>query len=576
MKKIILLLGITLHLTAGAEDCPQWDSKAATRNINQLSADIAHHDERYFNQNAPIISDGEYDALVGRLKQWQACFPAIAIKSSNPRLHQSKFAIDHQAPMGSLKKAGSETEIHRFLSRIQGSEVLLQPKIDGIAVELVYQNGQLTQASTRGDGKTGVDILPHIRAMPLIPKTLSPTDHGEREQVILHGELFARLDKTAPAILQQYATARHLVAGQLNRSEPDMNTVKTFDFFPWHWIDSPFPFDHQSIHALAEMGFPLPLEYTHKIASVPEIKQLLAHYSAIIQPIFLMDGLVIKADSEERREQLDWSGNTPAWAMAWKFAPTTTTSEVQTIAFTIGRTGHITPVVHIKPVVLQNRILSKVSLGSIENLEKLDIAMGDHISIQLKGNAIAVFGNVLFRPDNRVPPKLPDLHRYTPFSCLSMSPGCEQQFIARLVWLTGEQGLDLAAINTAAIQQWVQAGTVQSLVDILQLKPPALRAIGMNPQEIQQYLQSLYRPKSLEQQIRSLSIPGFGRQKALLLAGCISNLRELFSERFVNQCSGLNSKRLSSLQDYINIKEVRKLIGFLAGDAAPTRSVGAG
>lgn len=154
MKKIISLLWITFLsftslLPAWADDCPQWDQGEATEHISRLSDEVAYHDELYFNQNAPIISDGEYDALVARLKYWQACFPSIATEKSLSQTPHNKYTIHHQAPMGSLKKAQSAEEVNSFLQRISGSGVLVQPKIDGVAVELVYKNGLLIQASTR-------------------------------------------------------------------------------------------------------------------------------------------------------------------------------------------------------------------------------------------------------------------------------------------------------------------------------------------------------------------------------------------------------------------------------------------
>ncbi|WP_419833592.1 DNA ligase LigA-related protein [Endozoicomonas atrinae] len=573
MKKIIALLWITFLLPAWADDCPQWNQDEATENISVLSDEVAYHNELYFNQNVPIISDGEYDALVEKLTVWQECFPSIETEKSSLQTPHNQYTIHHQARMGSLMKAQSEEEIKRFLQQLSGSGVLVQPKIDGVAVELVYKNGQLIQASTRGNGEMGVDILRHIQQMPLIPKTLSPPMNNEKNELVLHGELFARFDHITPSILEQYASARHLVAGQLNRAEPETEAVKAFDFFPWQWINSPFISDFLSIKSLADMGFPLPLEHTHRTASYPEIKQHLEHYATVKKPLFLMDGIVIKADSNTLRNKLGWTGNTPAWAMAWKFPPETTTSGVQAIEFTIGRTGHITPVVHIKPVMIKNRTISTISLGSVQNLEKKGLAVGDQISIKLKGNAIPVFGKVLFRPKNRAIPELPDTSRYTPFTCLTIAPGCEKQFAARLIWLTGKQGLDLAAINKPFIHQWVQAGIIQTPVEVLKLKAPSLQDAGMQQQEIQQYLDSIQRPKSLEQQIRALSIPGIGKSTARELAGCITDLRGLLSRQLSGQCPTIGSKRMEDLQDYVNRKEVRELIEFLES-SVPTHSVG--
>ena len=179
MKKIIALLWITVLLPAWASDCPQWNQEEATENISKLADEVAHHDELYFIKNTPTISDGEYDTLVEKLKFWQECFPSIETEKFSLQIPHNKYTIHHQGRMGSLKKAQSEEEIKRFLQQLSGSGVLVQPKIDGVAVELIYKNGQLIQASTRGNGEMGVDILRHIQQMPLIPKTLSPPMNNE-------------------------------------------------------------------------------------------------------------------------------------------------------------------------------------------------------------------------------------------------------------------------------------------------------------------------------------------------------------------------------------------------------------
>lgn len=307
--------------------------------------------------------------------------------------------------MGSLKKAGTADEVNTFLQGLSGTEVLVQPKIDGVAVELVYRYGQLVQATTRGDGCSGIDITRHIRHMPLIPAMLG---NGHDQEVILHGELFARLDRIDPVFLAQYVSARHLVAGQLNRSKSDSVVLSTFDFFPWHWLNSPFADDLESVKALAQMGFSLPIEHTHKVQSFAQVSQRLADYCENQRFPFLMDGIVIKVASTALRKQRGWSGGTPNWALAWKFSGPDAVSSVTRVIFSNGRTGRITPVVHINPVHIGNRTVTRVSLGSIENLKRLDLAIGDLVSVSLKGQATPVFGQVLLRPQTRMYPDYPD------------------------------------------------------------------------------------------------------------------------------------------------------------------------
>ena len=407
MKIITVLLWVTLLVPASgwSEDCPQWSHDEAIANIKRLVSEVAQHDERYFHRNAPSISDNDYDALTDRLAQWQSCFGGT--QSNPPSVSSHRAKTRHRAVMGSLKKASTIEDVDNFLQALSGNEVLVQPKIDGVAVELVYCRGQLVQATTRGDGQNGVDITHHIKHMPLIPATLANPD----QEVVLHGELFARLDWTDPELLQRYASARHLVAGQLNRSSADRKALGAFDFFPWLWVNSPFTDDRQSIKELARMGFPLPEQHTHLVHSLNQVEQLSADYSASQNVPFLMDGIVIKADSNLLRTRLGWSGNVPGWAMAWKFAGQSALSEVAKITFTTGRSGKITPVVHINPVHLGNRTITRISLGSVAKLKQVDLAIGDLISVSLKGRATPVFGQVLLRAQTRIYPDFPEMSR---------------------------------------------------------------------------------------------------------------------------------------------------------------------
>ena len=407
MKIITVLFWITLLFCAAtrAEDCPHWRHDEAMANIGRLASEVAQHDERYFHRNAPGISDNEYDALANRLKHWETCFGSVQI--NKPSVGSLRAKIPHRAVMGSLKKASTIAEVNNFLQAIQGSEVLVQPKIDGVAVELVYGHGRLVQATTRGDGQNGVDITHHIKQVPLIPAMLP----NPEQEVVLHGELFARLDRTEPELLQNYASARHLVAGQLNRSSPDRKALSAFDFFPWLWVNSPFADDRQSIKELARMGFPLPEKHTHLVHSLSQVEQLSADYFASQNVPFLMDGIVIKADSNLLRTRLGSSGNVPGWAMAWKFAGQSALAEVAKITFTTGRSGKITPVVHINPVQLGNRTITRISLGSVAKLKQVDLAIGDLITVSLKGRATPVFGQVLLRAHTRIYPDYPEMSR---------------------------------------------------------------------------------------------------------------------------------------------------------------------
>lgn len=556
------------------DECPQWNLDEARDNIRDLAREIAHHDSLYFNHNAPIISDEEYDSLSAMLSQWQACFTKASLPhQSTPdqeakRESLTRRTLPHRAFMGSLKKAESANEVAGFIKVLNTSPVLVQPKIDGIAVELVYREGQLVAATTRGNGEQGQDILSLVLRMPLIPNPLVFKNGqlpSEALNPILHGELFSRLDKMPPRLLRQYASARHLVAGQLSRGEPDSPALGAIDFFPWRWVNSPYLSDRESIRHLNHLGFSLAEQHSHIVSSLAEIKQHRDQYAnPQVRYPFLMDGIVIKADDLKLRTHFGWNGDTPGWALAWKFPAITTTTEIHQIEFTIGRTGHITPVLHLQPVQIRGETIEKVSLGSINNLQRRNLAPGDRISVGLKGAATPVFNKALFRPSLRKLPQYPDTSRYSSFTCLAMTAGCKQQLVARLNWLTGHHGLDLPGMDKPHVQALVASGQVKALVDILKLDQKALVSAGMGKKQSENYVKRLEHPFPFRRQLRALSLPGIGESRTRKLANTFNNWEALLlaSPQTLKEKAGLGEQTIQSMKAYLEQAEVREVVDF--------------
>ncbi|MGB1270548.1 MAG: DNA ligase LigA-related protein [Endozoicomonas sp.] len=569
-----------LSLPLLADECPQWSQDEAQDNIGNLEREIAHHDSLYFNHNAPIISDEEYDSLSALLSQWQACFAKASLPHKGipdqeaRRASSTRRTLPHRAFMGSLKKADSAHEVAGFIRALNTSPVLIQPKIDGIAVELVYKGGQLVAATTRGNGEQGQDILNLVLSMPLIPNPLvlksaqgQKSDNLPFEALnpILHGELFSRLDKIHPRMLRQYASARHLVAGQLSRGEPDNPALKAIAFFPWRWVNSPYSSDQESIRHLNQLGFSLVEPHSHRVSGLAEIKQHRDQYAnPQVRHPFLMDGIVIKADDLKLRTHLGWNGDTPGWALAWKFPAITATTDIRRIEFTIGRTGHITPVLHLQPVHIRGETIEKVSLGSINNLQRRNLAPGDRISIGLKGAATPVFNKALFRSSHRKLPQYPDTSRYNSFTCLKLTAGCEQQLIARLNWLTGHHGLDLPGMHTPHIQALVASGRVTTLADILKLDQQALIGAGMSKEQSENYVKRLKHPFPFRRQLRALSLPGIGESRTRKLANTFNDWKALLlaSPKTLKERAGLGEQTIQSMKTYLEQPEVREVVDF--------------
>lgn len=548
---LIQNLGLSLFFIsacAQGNNCPAWSEKEAKIRITSLANEVMQHDTLYHEHNSPKISDAEYDALEQQLNQLQICFPDIRIQRYKPGSDGS--SITHSAFMGSLQKAKNKQDIAAFIKQWKNTPLILQPKIDGIAVELVYRNGQLVTASTRGNGEAGENISHHIKQMILLPQQLPV-----KQNIVLHGELFARLDLADKQQLKAYASARHFVAGQVNRTTADKDALKIIDFFPWRWVNNPASTELDSLKKLQELGFFDAGNYSHKVESLAEIYNWQNQYQQMTLP-FLTDGVVIKTNPVQKESV---TRKNPDWAIALKYPPDTSVTEIVGINFNIGRTGHITPVLDLKPMAIGNETVSKVSLGSIQNLKRKDIAVGDQVSIQLKGAANPVFGRVITRPDNRKTAHLPDTERYSVFTCLSYSVDCEQQFISRLKWLSKSSMLDLP-IDERQIKVLVDSGVIRGLSDILGVSFIDLKRAGFSNEQARRFIGAVKAIGAIpfKRQLLALSIPHIGNARATRISKLINNWQGLLNQDFdqLNDIVFLNSKQVEEINHYLKQKEV--------------------
>ena len=543
MKSILLLISLLFPLLSFAS-CPVWTESEVSKQLEELRQEVKYHDDLYYNKHAPVLSDSEYDDLKAQLSYLEDCFPNLAV-TYDPVADQGG-KIDHKAFMGSLDKANDEKDIIAFLKKADKSLVLVQPKIDGVAAELVYQEGKLVAASTRGTGDRGMDILKAIMLMPSVPKKI-PTEQAE---IVLHGELFARMDIGVD--YSGYASARHYVAGHLARDDADVLAMANIAFFPWRWVNSPFSTDNAVLNGLYSLGFDLPTMYTMVAKSLKDVKKIRQdfYHNRKNEP-FLMDGIVLKLDNLKLRNELGWSSNHPNWALAWKFAAGNGVSQVTAIDFTIGRTGQITPVLEISPTKIRGEIIQKISMGSVRLLQKKNIAVGDRITVVLKGNATPVFGKVVNRPKGRVKTELPDSSRYDAYSCLKWSKECDQQFLARLKWFVKQ--LSLPGLDEPTLKALINDGSIRSFDQITSLSVTHLIRAGLNKDQAIQTansLESLHK-KSFKVQLISLSIPGIGKKRAERLALVYKNWGSLFRS---------TNEDIQQLKKYLDLPEIKAII----------------
>jgi DNA ligase (NAD+) len=374
----------------------------------KLGAEIAEHDRRYHGEDAPIISDAQYDALRQRYSALEAAFPELAgAESLNRRVGAApseKFAkVRHVVPMLSLGNIFDDAEVDEFCERVrrflglEGSTdlaVTAEPKIDGLSCSLRFEHGRLVQAATRGDGFEGEDVTRNVQTIRAIPQTL----HAAPDVLEVRGEVYmARADFAAlnerqiAAAKPIFANPRNAAAGSLRQLDPKITAERPLHFFAYAWGEAsamPARTQHGMIEAFARFGLPTnPLtRLCHSAA------EMLEHFRAIeAQRATLgydIDGVVYKVDSLALQERLGFVSRSPRWAVAHKFPAEQAATIVEAIEIQVGRTGALTPVAKLKPVTVGGVVVSNATLHNEDEIARKDVRVGDAVRVQRAGDVI--------------------------------------------------------------------------------------------------------------------------------------------------------------------------------------------
>ena len=463
--------------------CPPWSAEQAERELQALSAQLAEWDEAYHARGLSLVKDEVYDQARARLDEWRHCFDT-STPSPSP-LHAAAGPLRHPVAQTGLAKLSDEQAVRSWMAHRDG--LWIQPKVDGVAVTLTYRNGTLQQAVSRGNGLAGQDWTHKVRALPAVPQRLPST-----EEIILQGELYWHM----PGHVQAKAGgggARGRVAGAMASQSLDSQSAAQVGLFVWDWPNGPKSMT-QRLEGLTTLGFPDSKQLTRAVERFDQAQQWRERWYRGSLP-FASDGVVLRQGL--RPESQRWKAEPPHWAAAWKYPLRTGLASVSAVEFRIGRSGRITPLLRLEPIQLDDRNISRVSLGSLKHWQALDVRPGDQVAITLAGLTIPRLEAVVWRSQERpsvIPPNPADYHA---LSCWQPEPGCEQQFLARLSWLSGKQGLDLPGVSAGTWQTLLAAGQLPHLLAWLELDAERLQAL-----------------------------PGFGEISAVKIASSLSQARQ--------------------------------------------------
>lgn len=477
--------------------CPDWSAPRAERELNALSRQLAEWDDAYHRLGQSPVADELYDQASVTLQHWRSCFPAPHSAAVNP-LASSTGPQPHPVAHTGLRKLPDKRAVARWMAK--RDELWIQPKVDGVAVSLVYHQGHLLQLISRGDGRQGQDWTQLAHQLPAIPAELPSALN-----LTLQGELYWR----RPGHIQRQdggQGARSKVAGLMSRKALSHEDAAGIGLFVWDWPDGPASM-LERLQQLSALGFTDSATFSHPLRSVADASHWREQWYSSALP-FATDGVVLR--QAQRPQAARWQAEPPHWAVAWKYPVGQALAVVQAVDFRIGRSGRITPVLRVQPVKLDDRRIEYVSANSLQRWQALDIRPGDQVVIRLSGLTIPVLDSVFWHTQERAELPVPDARAYHALSCWQASAACASQFRARLAWLSGKQGLALPGVGPGTWEKLLQAGMINGLLDWLELTPEQLsRVPGLGQRSAAALQQSFQLARQRPQQawLRALGVP---------------------------------------------------------------------
>jgi len=529
----------------------------------RLVAEIEAHQHSYYVLDEPIIPDVEFDRLFQRMLDIESEYPELVSPESPSQRVGSKpssgFAeVRHEQRMLSLDNAFSDEEVEDFERRVidrlgeSGSvSYSVEPKLDGAAISIRYEQGKLVRAATRGDGQTGEDVTHNVRTITSVPLRLSGDDYPETLEV--RGEIFMPLagfdaynERARASEEKVFANPRNAAAGSLRQLDPAITSTRPLDIFVYGVgvvSGGVIPDSHsETLQKLKTWG----LKICPEVAVVEGAAGCIEYYAALGKKRdslpYEIDGVVYKVDDYERQEELGQVSRAPRWALAHKFPAQEQVTTVDGIDFQVGRTGAITPVARLTPVAVAGVIVSNATLHNMDELQRKDVRVGDTVIVRRAGDVIPEVVSVI--ADKRVGnPQLIELPKVCPV-CGSDVVRPEGEAVARcsgglfcaaqrkegLKHFVSRKAMDVDGMGTKIIDQLVESGRVDKFSDLYTLTADEMAGLErMGPKSAENLIQALESSKSstLPRFLYSLGIREVGEATALSLANHFGDIQPL-------------------------------------------------
>jgi DNA ligase (NAD+) len=569
--------------------------------LRELREQLTYHAHRYYVLDDPVIADVEYDRMFQELLEIEEQFPEL-ITPDSPSLRVGGAPLEgfaeaeHAYPMLSLDNvfaptelASFENKIHRYLQSTEPLTYSMEPKLDGLAVELVYEKGVFVQGSTRGDGLVGENITAQLQTVQAIPLHLMNGVHSIPDQLVVRGEVFLPRKGFAELNRQRaeqgeplFANPRNAAAGSLRQLDPKVTATRPLSFFVYTVANTsvvPSRNLEELFGWLGRIGFRVnPL-----IRFCCSLVEVQTHYEYLQQVRheleYEIDGMVIKVSDFALQQRLGNTARAPRWATAWKFPAIQATTMMTNVDFQVGRTGSVTPVAILEPVNVDGAVVQRASLHNRDEIERKGLMIGDHVLIQRAGDVIPeVVKPVMEQRTGReqsivFPDRCPvcshPLERpegEVIIRCIN--PHCPAQRLQSLIYFAGKSGLDIEGLGRRNMEQLVNVGLVMDIPDIFRLAHEELaRLDGWGEKSADNALLAIENAKhtSLSRFLGALGIRYVGEVTAELLAHHFKTLDAVMAAERDDllEVEGIGDQAAASLIDYFSDSSTRQMLARL-------------
>ncbi|MBE6211857.1 MAG: NAD-dependent DNA ligase LigA [Rikenellaceae bacterium] len=465
--------------------------------IVALREALHYHNRKYYVENAPEISDFEFDQMMHRLIELEEAYPEYADDNSpTMRVGSDKTSefqnVKHRYPMLSLSNTYSIEELDEFITRIEKeegeTEFVCELKFDGTAISLTYEEGKLLRAVTRGDGESGDDVTANVRTIGSIPLTLTgdyPDEFEIRGEIFMPYASFDRLNAEREAAGEQlFANPRNAAAGTLKQQQSSIVAKRGLDCTLYQIASRELPFSThwEALESARRWGFKVS-EHARICRSAEEIRAFIEHWDTARKELpYPTDGIVIKVNDFAKRRRLGFTSKSPRWAVAYKFKAEQALTRLVSVDFQVGRTGAITPVANLEPVLLAGTVVKRATLHNAEQIEQLDIRLGDMVYVEKGGEIIPKITEVElserkadsqpFEYITKCPECGTPLVRYegeAKHYCPNQG-GCRPQILGRIVHFIRRKALDIDGLGAETVELLHESGLLNNIADIYDLK----------------------------------------------------------------------------------------------------------